>query len=112
MRRPTRSSSSSPAARSTAPRPPPPPPPPILDTATALDLDEAHVYAPYFDVETVFEPGPFAPPPLEGYFDRIVDYARRARGGKRGLSRSEARPPPVGGSAAVRAGAPAFGTTG
>ena len=87
-------------------------PPPILDTATALDLDEAHVYAPYFDVETVFEPGPFAPPPLEGYFDRIVDYARRARWGKRGLSRSEARHPPVGGSAAVRAGAPAFGTTG
>ena len=75
-------------------------PPPVLDTATALDLEHADVYAPYFDVETVFESGPFTPPPLERYFDRIVDYARHARWGKRPLSRREAR-----------AGAPAFGVT-
>jgi nucleoside-diphosphate-sugar epimerase len=76
-------------------------PPPVLDAAAGLDLDHGDVYVPYFDVETVFDQHPdLAPPALETYFDRIVDYARRARWGKRPLSRREAR-----------AGAPASGVT-
>jgi long-chain acyl-CoA synthetase len=50
--------------------------------------EQAAVYVPYFDVETVFDTsrghtlaGP--PPPLASYFDRLIDFAEEARWKKR-----------------------------
>src|SRR5205085_3036978 len=66
-------------------------PEPAFDEAADLALAEAGVYLPYFDVETIFgrERAP-APPALASYFDALVAYARRARWGKRPVSRAAA----------------------
>jgi long-chain acyl-CoA synthetase len=54
--------------------------------------EQADVYVPYFDVETVFDAAPThaligPPPPLASYFDRLIDFAEAARWGKKRLSR-------------------------
>lgn len=60
--------------------------------------DTAAVFLPYFRVRSVFDPGAgaaLAPPvpPLESYFEVLMDYARQARWGKSPRTRWErARP--------------------
>lgn len=54
--------------------------------------DAAGVFLPYFRVRSIFDPGAGAAlhppiPPLEEYFDHLMDYARMARWGKRPLAR-------------------------
>jgi hypothetical protein len=39
----------------------------------------------------LLEPAGITPPPLESYFERLLDYAELARWGKRPVSRAEAR---------------------
>jgi long-chain acyl-CoA synthetase len=63
---------------------------PTLGEATPLAGSER--YLPYFDMQVVFDNtraagllGP--PPPLATYFPRLVDYAERARWGKRAITR-------------------------
>jgi long-chain acyl-CoA synthetase len=66
-------------------------PEPAFDEAADLALAEAGVYLPYFDVETTFtRERAGAPPSLASYFDALIAYARRARWGKRPLSRAAA----------------------
>lgn len=76
--------------------------PPLVDVgADVVDgSEQAALYAEYFDIEVVFddarsraqlEPAGIAPPPLEAYFGRLIEFAERARWGKRPLSRAQAR---------------------
>jgi long-chain acyl-CoA synthetase len=79
-------------------------PPRFVDPATlslggAAD-EHGAVYLPYFGMELVFDdararallgPAGIACPPLRDYFDVLMDYAERARWGKRGVSREEAQ---------------------
>lgn len=68
------------------------------DRALADRSDEAARYVEYFDVEVSFDdararavlaPAGIVAPPLEAYFGRLMDFARRTRWGKRPLSRPE-----------------------
>jgi thioester reductase-like protein len=80
---------------------------PTLEPHAAADLadrsQQAAQYLPYFDVEVTFDdarardvldPAGIAPPPLAGYFDKLVDFAQRARWGKRPITRADSRPLP------------------
>jgi thioester reductase-like protein len=66
---------------------------------------DAGVFAPYFRVRSIFEPGRGRAlggvvPPLDDYFERLLAYARDARWGKRPRSRWDAFRPPLLGAAA------------
>jgi thioester reductase-like protein len=76
--------------------------PTLVDVGSEMSSmsDEADLYASYFSIEVVFddarsrallEPAGISPPPLESYFERLLDYAELARWGKRPVSRAEAR---------------------
>lgn len=63
------------------------------------DSPEGARYLPYFDMELLFDdtrsrevlgPVGIAPPPLADYFGRLMRFARRARWGKRALTRPQA----------------------
>jgi long-chain acyl-CoA synthetase len=59
-----------------------------FDTALAEQSPEVAAYFEYFDMKVVFDASRGrevfgAPPRLEDYFGRLIDYARRARWGKR-----------------------------
>ena len=68
--------------------------------AVAPRDDAGASYASYFDMQVLFDDaesraslaaaGIAAPPPPEGYFGRLLDFAERARWGKLKLSRAEA----------------------
>jgi thioester reductase-like protein len=52
-------------------------------------LRRMEVYFPYFSMRVRFADRRIAPaPPVEGYFDRLLDYAERARWGRRPVERS------------------------
>jgi thioester reductase-like protein len=62
-------------------------------------LERSEVYFPYFALDVRYdtsraraalEPAGIAPPPLAGYFDRLVGFAQLARWGRRPLSRVDA----------------------
>jgi long-chain acyl-CoA synthetase len=56
-------------------------------------LARMEVYFPYFSMRVRFADRRLAPaPPVEGYFDRLLDFAERARWGRRAVER-----PPVAG---------------
>jgi nucleoside-diphosphate-sugar epimerase len=73
---------------------------PVRDPS-GIDGEEAGaVYVPYFDMRVVFDdararallgPAGIRAPRLAEYFGRLLDYAERARWGKRPLTREEAR---------------------
>jgi thioester reductase-like protein len=74
-------------------------PPPRLVLDPASTIQEAGVYLPYFGIEATLDDvrarallGPLglAAPPLGDYFDRLIDYAERARWGKRRVTREAA----------------------
>jgi hypothetical protein len=63
-------------------------------------LRHAEVFFPYFDVQVRFdttaarealEPAGIRVPPLRGYFDALVNFARETEWGRRPLTRVEAR---------------------
>jgi nucleoside-diphosphate-sugar epimerase len=75
------------------------PRPPYAETggsAGAAADQHGAVYLPYFDMEVVFddtntrEQLGLQAPPLRAYFDTLLDYADRAKWGKRGTSRQDA----------------------
>ena len=52
-------------------------------------LQRMEVYFPYFSMRVRFADRRHPPaPPVEGYFDRLLDYAERARWGRRPVERS------------------------
>jgi thioester reductase-like protein len=74
-------------------------PPPRLVHHADSTPDQAAVYLPYFGIEATLDDvrarsilGPLGlePPHLRDYFTRIIDYAERARWGKRQLTREAA----------------------
>jgi long-chain acyl-CoA synthetase len=74
-------------------------PPPRLVLDPSSTLEEAGVYLPYFGIEATLDddrarallaPLGVGAPPLRDYFVRIIEYAERARWGKRGLTRQAA----------------------
>ena len=69
-------------------------------SAGASADEHGAVYLPYFDMDVIFddararallEPAGISPPRLADYFGVLMDYAERARWGKRGVNREEAR---------------------
>ena len=47
-------------------------------------LRRSEVYFPYFDVRVRFAARRFPPaPPVEGYFDRLIEFAQATRWGRR-----------------------------
>ena len=74
--------------------------PPFVAVGHDPDADAtAGVFLPYFRVHAVFDPGAGAElgapvPPLESYFDVLMDYARVARWGKKPLPRWRRRERP------------------
>jgi long-chain acyl-CoA synthetase len=72
------------------------PAPRFVAPGEAPDAEQrAGAFLPYFRVRGVFDAqrgraAGFRPPPLEGYFDRLMAYARAARWGKRPKTRWEA----------------------
>jgi long-chain acyl-CoA synthetase len=85
------------------------PVPPFVDPVDPDSDDHDSVYVPYFDMRVVFDdararsvlvPAGIEAPPLRDYFARLMDYAKTARWGKKGLTREAARSR----SAAVAAG--------
>jgi thioester reductase-like protein len=73
--------------------------PPFAGGATLPGVPEADVYLPYFDVHASFDdrrarsllaPRRIECPPLESYFSTLIDYAERARWGKRAVTRRAA----------------------
>jgi thioester reductase-like protein len=74
-------------------------PPPRLVLDPASTIQEAGVYLPYFGIEATLDDvrarallGPLGlgAPPLTEYFERLIDYAERARWGKGRVSRQAA----------------------
>jgi hypothetical protein len=74
-------------------------PPPRLVADPSGTLQEAGVYLPYFGIESTLDDdrarallGPLGlgAVPLRDYFERIIDYAERARWGKRTVTREAA----------------------
>ncbi|MGA2469726.1 MAG: SDR family oxidoreductase [Solirubrobacteraceae bacterium] len=74
-------------------------PPPRLVLGPSSTLEEAGVYLPYFGIEArldddraraLLAPLGVGPLPLREYFVKIIEYAERARWGKRGLTRQAA----------------------
>jgi thioester reductase-like protein len=76
--------------------------PPLVAVGSEIagGSEQASHYLEYFDMEVVFddrrsrallEPAGIAAPPLEEYFGRLIDFAQRARWGKRPISRADAR---------------------
>jgi long-chain acyl-CoA synthetase len=70
------------------------------NSAGASADEHGAVYLPYFDMDVIFDdlrarsllaPAGIRPPLLTDYFATLMDYAERARWGKRGVSREEAR---------------------
>jgi thioester reductase-like protein len=68
-------------------------------SAVRRQLERSAVFFPYFAMRTRFDDagarallGPLgiAPPPLRGYFDRLVDFAEAARWGRRPIGRADA----------------------
>ena len=66
------------------------------DGGLAAHSDEAAQYLPYFDMAVTFDDARarrilraagIAPPPLDEYFPTLIDFARRARWGKRPITR-------------------------
>ena len=62
-------------------------------------LDRTRVFFPYFEMDVTYdnqqtrrrlEPVGIAVPPVESYFDRLVDYAVAAEWGRNQLTRAEA----------------------
>ena len=76
-----------------------PRPPFVASGASAGAAADEHgaVYVPYFDMDVVFDDTRtrellgLQAPKLGAYFDTLMDYADRAKWGKRGTSREEAR---------------------
>jgi nucleoside-diphosphate-sugar epimerase len=75
------------------------PKPPFVGTGEFGDAaadEHGAVYLPYFDMEVVFddtntrEQLGLQAPPLRSYFDTLLDYADRAKWGKRGTTREDA----------------------
>jgi hypothetical protein len=59
-----------------------------LDRAHREALQRMEVYFPYFSMRVRFADRRHPPaPPVEGYFDRLLDYAERARWGRRPVER-------------------------
>jgi thioester reductase-like protein len=78
----------------------------IRDERRRRALRRSEVFFPYFDVDVVYDdsraralldPLGITPPPLHGYFNRLVDFALAADWGRRPLPRrdSPARPVPL-----------------
>ena len=74
--------------------------PPGSAQGTGPADEQGGVYLPYFSMGVTFDdararallgPRGIACPPFAAYFDRLMDYADRARWGKRPLTREEAR---------------------
>jgi thioester reductase-like protein len=74
-------------------------PRPTLGPSDALERKGGEVYLPYLDVETSFDdrraraalaPAGISAPAPEGYFDRLMAYAVRARWGRRPQTREQA----------------------
>ena len=69
-------------------------------SGAAVD-EHGAVYVPYFDMEVVFDDARtrdvlgLRAPKLATYFDTLLDYADRAKWGKRGTPRDAARPTPL-----------------
>jgi thioester reductase-like protein len=62
-------------------------------------LERSSVFFPYFSMKVTYddertrrrlEPAGIAVPPIESYFDQLLDYAHKARWGKRPFTRAEA----------------------
>jgi long-chain acyl-CoA synthetase len=79
---------------------PPVVPPGSAGTGSTHADDQGAVYFPYFDMEVVFDdsrarellgPAGIRCPRLADYFGVLMDYARRARWGKTGVTREEAQ---------------------
>jgi thioester reductase-like protein len=75
------------------------PRPRLLTDASAMRMNEARIYVPYFDVRTRFDatrtrevlsPAGLEPPPLARYFDALIAYAQATRWGKRPVTREAA----------------------
>jgi thioester reductase-like protein len=73
--------------------------PPRIVADAASRLQEAQLYAPYFGIEASLDDvrarellGPLGlePPPLRDYFATLIDFAERARWGKRSITREAA----------------------
>jgi long-chain acyl-CoA synthetase len=76
-------------------------------SAGAVADEHGAVYFPYFDMDVVFDDTRtrevlgLQPPKIRSYFDTLMDYAHRARWGKRGTSREEAAAQAAGSGASV-----------
>jgi thioester reductase-like protein len=69
-----------------------------LSRARREALGRMEVYFPYFSMRVRFADRRIAPaPPVEGYFDRLLDYAERARWGRRPVEERSAVPVPLSG---------------
>jgi long-chain acyl-CoA synthetase len=75
------------------------PRPPYVQTGSSAGAaadEHGAVYFPYFDMDVVFDDSRtrevlgLQPPRIRAYFDTLMDYADRARWGKRGTTREEA----------------------
>ena len=73
---------------------------PLTGSELADRSPQAAQYLPYFDIDVAFDDARaqkvlhaagIAPPPLAGYFDRLVAFAQDARWGKRDVTRAQAR---------------------
>jgi len=73
--------------------------PPRIVADAASRLQEAQLYAPYFGIEASLDdvrardllvPLGLEPPPLRDYFGTLIDFAERARWGKRQITREAA----------------------
>ncbi|MDQ6751161.1 MAG: SDR family oxidoreductase [Actinomycetota bacterium] len=75
------------------------PQPELMDPSESLDLEEASIYLPYFNVRAefddsrareIFRPHGFGPTPLADYFGPLIEYAVNTRWGRRPVTREAA----------------------